>query len=209
MCFSLEQAAGFQLEEKLLKQERDNLNVGESPKDAKTKTYTFKKEKVQSRMHSKTDFQQLNLAIEELENESDLLSNEIKRAQQTILEHASVDNFIEISAKVPDPDTMTFRTLEVKIDGHYVYQVDEATQLWLRTENLPLYLGPLQPGDHKIEYGARIVTRDQGKLPFNNDSYKVIKEVFKLTVPPGKVRKKWAIVIDPKSKGLKPKLVEQ
>ena len=57
-----------QLEEKLLKRERDNLNIGQGSRDAKTKTYTFQKEKVKAKLHHKTDFQKLNMAIEDIKS---------------------------------------------------------------------------------------------------------------------------------------------
>jgi len=205
------------LERRLLDQEADGLTFGErneppppmQPKD-ETARYKYESDGTHSKdgranaiRASTTEREQmsaLNAAVTELETQVDQLASNVQKTKQAILDEASMDNFVAIEAELGETDAAAIKTLNIKLDGYPVYELQEASGLWLPSKAVPLYAGPLQPGAHRIDLEARIVVRHKQSLPMNGDVYRFINKSFEISVPGGTSNTRYVIAIKPPAK---------
>jgi len=197
------------LEKHLMDQESDVLQFEDgsnpstveaapAPSSSNLTKYKFKKKgAIQAKPEEMRQLDSLAQAISELENQTEQLASEVQKTKQTIIEGAAVNNFIAIETQLSKTDVAAIRTLQVKLDGYDIYRIDDASGLWLPTKKMPLYAGPLQPGNHRVDLEARIVMKHDKGLPMNNDVYRFINKSFELTVPHGLVHKKFVVHIEP------------
>jgi hypothetical protein len=142
----------------------------------------------------------LGTAISELENQVDKLASNVQKTKQTILDDSGIDNFIALEAHLDDTDASSLKTLIVKLDGYAVYEMQEASGLWMPSKIVPLYSGPMQPGAHRIEIEARLVMRHKQAVPLNSDVYRFVNKSFDLNIPGGVVNSRYIIAIKPPEK---------
>lgn len=189
------------LERRLLEQDRDTLSFDEESrvmqrKKNKTTRYKYKPKNVQPVLPDRGQLRQISRAIAQLEREVEGLATDVRTVRQEILRDASINNMIRIDATVDDTDRATFRTLRVRVDGHLVYQLNEANGLWLPSNRIPLYEGPLTPGHHKIDFEARLMRRRQKSLPLSTDINHIVNQSFSIRIPAGEVRRAWDIAFE-------------
>ena len=143
--------------------------------------------------HGKADFDSLSDKIMKLTNEVDNLSNEVTMIAEKLIKDKKIDNYIEIYADL-NSEQHQIRKIEVLMDNYLIYHIDRIDQLWIPEKRLPLFLGPVQPGNHSIIFRATVanINRVKGKLIYTDN---IIENVFPITVPTGKIRKKWNINI--------------
>lgn len=186
------------LERRLLEQERNALNfdsgVSELKQPAKT-SFKFKSKYIDELSPSNADVKKLGDAISELEAQTEYLASQVHRIKQKILHEAAINNMINFSTRLDDSDKLAFRSLTVTIDGHEIYKQNAALGLWLPHNEIPVFQGPMQPGNHRIDFEARVVQKATDNLPIQNDTYHIIQETFNFVVPDGKVMKKWEVYL--------------
>ena len=198
------------LEKSLLEQSPDSLSFGEkvkanappSPKK-KLPTYNYGKTKPITSTSGSVDFQSLSSLVNDLENQVDALASSVQKTKQQIINKATVDNFVTIEAGLANSDHAAIKNINVRLDGYNVYQINDASGLWMPSKHIPLYAGPLQPGTHRIDVEARVVMKHKKSLPLNNDVYRLVNKTFEVIVPDGTANKTWRIEFEP------PKSVEQ
>jgi hypothetical protein len=198
------------LEKRLLDQEADGLSFDEKnapppaaePTGATTK-YRFdgKGKGSAARVTATTDEREqmgaLSNAVKDLENQVDQLAANVQKTKQSILDEASIDNFVDIQAELSETDTASIKTLNIKLDGYPVYELHEASGLWLPSKGVPLYAGPLQPGAHRLDLEARIVVRHKDGMPMNADVYRFVNKTFEMSIPGGTKKSRYTITIKP------------
>lgn len=151
--------------------------------------------KIEAKVPDKTDMTDVAKQVAQLEIDTDDLASRVQKAKQTIFEEANVSNFVEIEARLPSGKEAALKTLEVKLDGFEIYALDDASGLWLPTAKFPVYAGPMQPGNHRVDLEARLVLRQKGNVAVNNDSYRMISKSFDIGVPDGSAERRWVIDI--------------
>jgi hypothetical protein len=68
------------------------------------------------------------------------------------------------------------------------------------TKKVPLYAGPLQPGNHRIDLEARLVVRHKDGIPLNGDVYRFINKTFDMIVPGAAGTARYTLAITPPAK---------
>lgn len=193
------------LEKRLLDQESESLTYGEKKrtpsKDALEKapvaSYKFSKSTVEAKVENEDKLKAINTLINELEGQIDQLASNVQKTKQSIQEEASIDNFVTLEASLSNTDTAALRSLIVKVDGFKLYEIDDAAGLWLPSKAIPLYAGPMQPGNHLIELEARISMRQQRSMPMAGAVYRFVNKSFQWTVPGGSATPRYVIAITP------------
>lgn len=203
------------LEKRLLDQEADGLTFDErSSKDAtpakrprkdsgfdiNTELKFEKGEKIEGDTPNRQELSVISDAIKSIENQADQLASSIQKTKQTIIDDASINNFIAIEAALAETDAAAIKSLNIKLDGYAVYELQEASGLWLPSKSIPLFSGPMQPGTHKIELEARLVIRENAGLPLNSDVLKIVSKTFDIAVPVGTKKSRYVISITPPGK---------
>lgn len=199
------------LERRLLDQEADGLTFGErnepppamQPADQGAK-YKYEGKGGDAAIKASTterdQMASLGAAVAELETQVDQLASNVQKTKQAILDEASMDNFVAIEAELGETDAAAIKTLNIKLDGYPVYELHEASGLWLPSKAVPLYSGPLQPGAHRVDLEARIVVRHNQSLPMNADVYRFVNKSFDINVPGGTSNTRYVIAIKPPAK---------
>lgn len=196
------------LERRLLDQESDGITFSERTKpkelddDGKPVTryeYT-KRDKIGGTTREQESLKSLGAAVAELEQQVDLFASSVQKTKQSILDEAHVDNFITFEASLHDTDAAAITAISVKIDGFGVYELKEAAGIWMPSNLVPLYAGPLKPGNHRVDLEARIVIKPKKSLPMNGDVYRFVNKSFDVAVPGGTRTTKYVISISPPEK---------
>lgn len=187
------------LERRLLEQEHDALSFGDrfgtnSKTPPKTK-YKYQDRTIPEYAPSSHDLKKIDQAMTDLEAQVEYLANGVHSVKQKILQDAGINNFISISTKLENKETMSFRTLKVTIDGHTIYEQNAALGLWLPDPKIPLFRGPMQPGNHRIDFEATIVQKSKKVLPLETGTFHKVNESYKFKVPNGKIQRSWEIAI--------------
>lgn len=196
------------LEKRLLDQEADGLTFGEKepppaigdPTDGLVTKYKYKKSKIEGTPADAEKIKAVATMVTDLENQVDQLASSVQKTKQGILDDAAIDNFVSLEAELADTDSAALKSISVKLDGYAVYELSEASGLWMPSKKVPLYAGPLQPGNHRVDLEARLVVRHKDGLPLNGDVYRFINKTFDLVVPgtPGNAR--YVLAITPPAK---------
>ncbi len=195
------------LEKRLLDQEADGLSFGEKEAidgsvgyekaDAQfkgKKVATFASTESQDRMKS------LAKVVTDLEGQVDQLASSVQKTKQGILDDSAIDNFVTFEAQLADTEAAAIKTLNVKLDGYPLYELNEASGLWMPSKSVPLYAGPLQPGNHRVDLEARIVVKHKKALPMNGDIYRFVNKSFDVAVGSGTSNNRYVITITPPEK---------
>ncbi len=196
------------LEKRLLDQEADGLSFGEKeaidgtvgyekPADAKFKG---KKVHVDASTESQDRMKSLAKVVADLEGQVDQLASSVQKTKQGILDDSAVDNFVTFEAQLADTEAASIKTLNVKLDGYPLYELSEASGLWMPSKSVPLYAGPLQPGNHRIDLEARIVVKHKKALPMNGDIYRFVNKSFDVAIGSGTSNNRYVITITPPEK---------
>lgn len=194
------------LEKRLLDSEADGLTYGEKlpppslddPPQQHVKGQAPMK--VQGTTPPQQGLKQSANAVAALEADIDQLASAVQKTKQSIIDEAGIDNFVAIEAELADSDAMAIKSLTVKLDGYPLYELSDAAGLWLPSKHLPLYAGPLTPGNHRIDFEARLVMRENKGMPLNGDVYKFVSRVFDVGIPGGSVNTRYLISVAPPGK---------
>lgn len=196
------------LEKRLLDQEADGLSFGEKEAIDGTVGYEksadakFKGKKVQVDASTESQDRMKSLAkvVADLEGQVDQLASSVQKTKQGILDDSAVDNFVTFEAQLADTEAASIKTLNVKLDGYPLYELSEASGLWMPSKSVPLYAGPLQPGNHRVDLEARIVVKHKKALPMNGDIYRFVNKSFDVAVGSGTSNNRYVITITPPEK---------
>jgi hypothetical protein len=195
------------LEKRLLDQEADGLSFGEKEAIDGSVGYEKPDAKINGRRvavdASTVDMDRmksLTKVVADLEGQVDQLASSVQKTKQGILDDSAVDNFVTFEAQLADSETASIKTLNVKLDGYPLYELSEASGLWMPSKSVPLYAGPLQPGNHRVDLEARIVVKHKKALPMNGDIYRFVNKSFEVAVASGTTNNRYVITITPPEK---------
>ncbi|MEY4631971.1 MAG: hypothetical protein RIQ81_2091 [Pseudomonadota bacterium] len=149
--------------------------------------------------------QELSAAVASLETKVERLHADIQKARLKVIEEARVDNFINIDAEFRGLERATVKSLAVSIDGVEVYKTTQAGGVWMPSNKVPLYAGPIPPGAHKLSVDATLTVKDNPAGPLASDVTRRVAREFEFSVPDGKERRQMQVIVDaptkPDSKG--------
>lgn len=192
------------LEQRLLDQEREALSfdsglssLGQKPADT---SFKFRPKYIDELTPSNQDLKKLAATVTDLESQTEYLASRVQRIKQHIYQDATIDTLVDITTQVEQKDQLTYRSLDVSIDGEKVYQHSTALGLWIPEDSIPLYRGPMQPGAHRIDFEARLIQKQDKGLPIQSNTYNIIKETYRFDVSKAPGQKKWVILLKGGSK---------
>lgn len=196
------------LEKRLLDQEADGLSFGEKEaidgtvgyEKAADSKFKGKKVSVDASLESQDRMKNLAKVVADLEGQVDQLASSVQKTKQGILDDSAVDNFVTFEAQLADTEAAAIKTLIVKLDGYPLYELSESSGLWMPSKSVPLYAGPLQPGNHRVDLEARIVVKHKKALPMNGDVYRFVNKSFDVAVGSGTSNNRYVITITPPEK---------
>ena len=201
------------LEKRLIDQEAEELSYKDRPEMTtsthtnnktltrlkSTKSQKFKKENITGGAPEYTGIQGIGQLVTQLEGQVDQFAQSVQKSTQSIIEEARIDNYIDIEARLNDPDRASITTLVVKLDGFSIYQSQDSSGLWLPSAAIPLYSGPFPPGNHRLDVELRLAKKSLGPLPIHEDVYHFVSKAFDIVVPIAKEKKRYIIQIKPVS----------
>ena len=136
-------------------------------------------------------------ALAKLEHQIILLDRDIAQTKQKVIEKTSANNYIDIKTIFGPSDAAAIRSLSVKLDGYEIFELGTAAGLWLPSKSLPLYSGPLKPGDHRIDIHAVAVLRKKDGMPLNEGAFREGTKSIPIRIPDGIVRQRIVVEIQP------------
>ncbi len=167
------------------------------------KIYQMKKDVIETNLPEADKLRELAAAIGDIETQVEQLSSDVQKTKQKLIEDARINNNARIEIHLEEgSDHASIRQLAVKLDGYKVYAIDDSSGLWLPTNALPIYSGPLQPGDHKIDVEAILTLKDKDHLPLHTRQNRSIKQTLTVNMPEGQqINKTWHVVLRPAKSG--------
>lgn len=184
------------LERQLMDQEANTLHVAPVRESAKAgKNIQMPTASIRGSLPQDNDFKNLEQQISRLEKEADELSGQIETLKSDFMDKSVQGNLVELAASLQDPDHTAIRELNLTLDNTKVYSVSAGDVPWLPGKQVPLFLGPLEAGDHTIRLQARTVRRIDKGLPLDLNTYHRYDQEFKIQVPAGNMHKGYRLII--------------
>lgn len=195
------------LERRLLDQEAEGLTFDEKnwPSSSESEIessqkHRFPKKSIEPRNSKSQQFDDVAQLVRDLEQQVEQLASNVQKTKQTIIDDAAINNFISLEAVLPDTDKASIKSIEIRLDGFKLYKIDDAAGLWIPSKSIPLYSGPLQPGNHRLDVEARISIRDNKSLPVNSTVYRFLNKSFPWSIPDGHSNSRYRLTIIPSDK---------
>lgn len=193
------------LEQQLIESDKEGLTFGgKSSKAGEQKSpsqiFRFEKKTITASTEETERLKEISVSIAELENQVDMLSQDLQKERTRILDMAKLDTSLELSVSLEQPDKVVIRQLEVSLDGFRLYSVDEAEGLWIPAKEIPIYSGPIDPGQHKITVESKLIMRAEGKVPVNLEPLTSIKAEFPIQMKDVRAKGTYAVIVHPPQK---------
>lgn len=188
------------LERQLMERERRNLFPESQPSQqqsapADAKQIIVEPTEITGRLPDQGALDDFSKTIDQIEDELASLSGELENLKQRIRRGTQSDGLVEISAKIPNPDQVSLREFEVKLDGFTIYQMNRSGGLWMPRSQIPIFAGPLAAGKHQLELHARVVKRYDRNLPVDSSQFHIYRQKFEFEVAEGADKKGFRIIL--------------
>ena len=191
------------LERRLLDEEEGGLTFAERKGAARPSSESITKygfasgTTIQAKPKSEADLTSIETVVSDLETQVDQLASAVQKAKQGILDDAAIDNYFILETQLTDTDQANLKVLNIKIDGFRVYELSDASGLWLPAKAIQVYSGPLQPGSHRIDVEARLTLKAQGPAPVQGEVSRLLTKSFDLIMTAGATSARWVLAIKP------------
>lgn len=208
------------LEQRLIDKESSPLNLDEEEKgDIKnnknaspTQKYSPKKPaKVTGQTAGSKNLRELQKKLNDYDTRIEVLESEFRKIQAGVFEGSTVDNQITIKVKAGNESKFIIRTITARLDGNILYNQLDPAGLWMPARSIPVYFGPLQPGDHRLDLSATVAPLSEDGLDLANWKQKSLQQSFNFSISEGKQRRTIDLEINtPKGPDSRPiaKLIE-
>jgi len=188
------------LERQLMERERRNLfpdaqSPSQNRKPAADQRILVEPTTISGRLPDQGALDEFAKTIDQIEDELASLGGELENLKQKIRRGTQSDSLIEISALIPDPDKISIREFEVRLDGFPIYQLNRSGGLWMPRNQIPIFAGPLAPGKHELELYARIVKKMSDNLPVDTSIFHLYQQSFQFQVQEGVDKKGFRITL--------------
>ncbi len=181
------------LERKLLEQEAATLKIQAPPRSSPINKNQQKlrlpEQSYTGRMPEGEDFSIVDRKIQDIEAQTEDLSQRIEKLQASILDKSQRGAYVEIQIELEDVEATALRELTVSIDQHTLYQLGKTINPWLPQAQILAYSGPLEPGTHKLKLQAQTLRKYSDKLPLDTNLFHNYNQEISLDIPQGIYRK--------------------
>ena len=189
--------------------EEEDLSL-KKPKSAKEspvkETYQPKSPgKIKGSTPSGKNLMEIQKKINEYDSRIEILESDLRRLRAGVYEGSVTDNQVMLNVKTSNDAKYIIRTLTTRLDGNTLYNQLDPAGLWMPTREIPIFYGPLQPGEHRVDLTATIAPVTPEGLELPTWQHKSVQQSFSFNIPDGKIRKSLIIEIsEPKSAGSHP-----
>ncbi len=185
------------LESKLLQEESDTLMFTDrkQPRDEKNvPILAMPKRVIESHSEELTRLEGLGRELEALEQEAERLAADVLQTKSKLIQQTTIDNFISVEVELDGFEQSSLQNIELKLDGFAIYERNtDHAGMWMPEPRIPLFEGPMTPGQHTLSIAARMAVRRETGIPVNTAVTRHVKEDFLVNIPDGYVRKLWKI----------------
>ena len=161
--------------------------------------------KVSGQTPAAKNITEIQSKINEYDNRIEILESDLRRLRSSIYDASVTDNQVMLEVKSNDSSNFIIKTLTARLDGSTLYDQSEASGLWMPSRSIPLFFGPLKPGDHQLEIFATIAPAGSSGVESPTWKNKSLEQSLSFAIPDGKSRKHLSIEItDQGHEGSKP-----
>ncbi len=158
--------------------------------------------KIKADVKLSNSLQNLNKALQEIENKLGSVSFAVEKIKQSILQRAENDNFVNISFALQSSKDMGLQSIEARLDDFLIYDNVNQARLWLPAGLISLFYGPLTPGTHQLDISVRLVKRVDNPIPAEQEMFKAVNKRIELQIPTGEFSKNWQITVNSEASDL-------
>lgn len=161
--------------------------------------------KVSAQTPAAKNIKEIQSKINEYDNRIEILESDLRRLRSSIYDASVTDNQVMLEVKSNDSSNFIIKTLTARLDGSTLYDQSEGSGLWMPSRSIPLFFGPLKPGDHQLEILATIAPAASSGVESPTWKNKSLQQSLSFAIPDGKSRKHLSIEItDQGNDGSKP-----
>lgn len=186
--------------------EQEDLGAHGKKIGAPTQTYSPKSAaKITGNTPSGKNIQELQRKINEYDGRVEILESDLRKLRSSVYEASATDNQVMVEVKSGNDTKFIIRTLTARLDGNTLYNQVDPAGLWMPTRSVPLFYGPLQPGEHRLDLSAMLAPLSADGLEMPSWNKRGLQQSFTFNVADGKLRKTVSIEInDAKGDGSQP-----
>lgn len=193
------------LEKKMLNQEdseKSNSNEQieyDKPSNQVTNSLKYSNPlKIQGTPAEQAVLNEIRQDIKTLEQRVDQISTGVSSLKQTLIMDSKYDAFVEIAARIAGNSQAQIRKIQIKLNDTILYDVSESSLLWNYSSDIPIYLGPLKAGSHRLQVYTRLALPNDNSLLKITGTYNVeLNKVFDVHLPLGTSQNRFLIEIEP------------
>jgi len=152
-------------------------------------------EKIKGRTPAAKNLKEIQSKITEYDNRIEILEADLRRIKSNLYDSSITDNQVMIEVRASETSKFIIRDLVAKLDGNAIYSQMDASGLWMPSKSIPLFYGPLRPGDHQITIAATIAPIATDGLELPTWKHKSFEQNFSFSVADGKIRKSFSLEI--------------
>lgn len=135
--------------------------------------------------------------LNRIEHKVDQLSGEVKRNLDQVVSSFNANGLIMIDMILRKSSVANLQSVSISIDGHRIYETSDFNGIWLPSDQLTVYLGPLDPGKHRIDLSGRVIMLNPQEIPDSQSIHRMINRSFTIDIPDKNFKRKWTISIMP------------
>lgn len=193
------------LEQQLIESDKEGLTFGGKQgrggeQKSPSQIFRFERKTITATNEESERLKEISVSIAELENQVDMLSQDLQKERTRVLDMAKLDTTLDLTVTLEQPDKVVIRQLDVSLDGFRLYSVDEAEGLWIPAREIPIYSGPIDPGQHKLIVESKLIQRSEGKVQLNLEPLASIRAEFPVQLKDVRSKGRYAVVIHPPQK---------
>ena len=193
------------LEQQLIESDKEGLTFGGkqgrgADQKSPSQIFRFERKTITASTEESERLKEISVSIAELENQVDMLSQDLQKERTRVLDMARLDTSLDLTVTLEQPDKVVIRQLDVSLDGFRLYSVDEAEGLWIPAREIPIYSGPIDPGQHKLTVETKLILRSEGKVQVNLEPLTVMRAEFPVQLKDVRSKGRYAVVIHPPQK---------
>ena len=187
-------------------EESENAKIPEkSAAKGKQKYAPKSATKITGQTPSGRNLREMQKKLSEYDTRIDQLEGDVRKLRAGVYEDSATDNQVMIEIKAGNQSKFIIRTLNARLDGNTLYNQLDAAGLWMPTRSVPIFFGPMQPGDHRVDISATIAPLSSDGLEMPSWKQKSLQQSFTFSLHDGKARKSITIEInDTKGDGSQP-----
>jgi hypothetical protein len=152
--------------------------------------------KINGQTPSSKNLKEVQIKINEYDNKLDSLESELRKLRAGVYEGSATDNQVMVDIRTGKDAKFVIRTLLTRLDGNNLFNQMDAAGMWMPSKEIPLFFGPLQPGEHRLDVIATIAPLTADGLELPTWRHKSLQQSFAFTVNEGKVRKNVSIELE-------------